>query len=284
MRPVVPLIQKKMRVFMEFSIVIPVYNEAGNLRPLLQEIGLAMAGRPDWEVICVDDGSDDGSCAELRAARADCPLLRVMHHAKRCGQSSALMTGIVAARAPRIITLDGDGQNDPADIPVFIERLAIENVAADGLMLVGQRTHRRDDLVRRWSSRLANAVRSRLLGDGTPDTGCGIKLFGRRAFLALPAFDHMHRFLPALMQRQGVHVISIPVRHRQRRAGLSKYGVHNRLWTGLVDTAGVMWLQRRRLGKRAQAPGSLSHVGDSLGVAWLQRRPCRVVAEEVVDV
>jgi dolichol-phosphate mannosyltransferase len=284
MRPVVPLIPKKMRVFMEFSIVVPVCNEAGNLQPLLQEIGRAMAGQRDWEVICVDDGSDDGSRAELQAALADCPVLRVMHHAQRCGQSSALMTGVSAARAPWIITLDGDGQNDPADIPVFIERLVIENAAADGLMLVGQRTHRRDNFVKRWSSRIANAVRSRLLQDATPDTGCGIKLFGRQAFLTLPAFDHMHRFLPALMQRQGVHVISLPVHHRQRRQGVSKYGVHDRLWVGLVDMAGVMWLQRRRLGEPARAQGMLSRLGDGLGVAWLQRRSCRVVAKEVLDV
>jgi dolichol-phosphate mannosyltransferase len=151
-------------------------------------------------------------------------------------------------------------------------------------MLAGQRTHRRDDFVKRWSSRIANAVRRRLLNDATPDTGCGIKLFGRQAFLALPAFDHMHRFLPALMQRQGVHVVSVPVRHRARREGVSKYGVHNRLWVGLVDLAGVMWLQRRRLGVPVRGQGVISCFGDGLGVAWLQRRPCRVAAEEVLGV
>jgi dolichol-phosphate mannosyltransferase len=269
---------------MDFSIVVPVYNEAGNVRPLLLEISRALAARGHWEVICVDDGSDDGSHAELQAALAEFPALRRIRHPRRCGQSSALLSGVTAARAPWIITLDGDGQNDPADIPVLIERLAIENAAADALMLVGQRTRRRDSFVKRVSSRIANAARSRLLKDATPDTGCGIKLFGRQAFLALPAFDHMHRFLPALMQRQGVHVISVPVRHRARRAGVSKYGVHNRLWVGLVDMLGVMWLQRRRLGVPVRTQGFLSRLGDGFGVAWLQRRPCRVAAEEVLDV
>jgi glycosyltransferase involved in cell wall biosynthesis len=273
---------------MGFSIVVPVYNEAGNVRPLLEEIGRAMAGRRDWEVLYVDDGSDDHTPAELAAALADYAALRVVRHPWRCGQSSALLTGVRAAQAPWIITLDGDGQNDPGDIAVLIERLRREGAAADALMLAGRRIHRCDNLVKRWSSLLANAVRSRLLQDATPDTGCGLKLFGRQAFLALPAFDHMHRFLPALMQRQGVQVISVPVGHRARRQGVSKYGVHNRLWVGLVDMAGVMWLQRRslsvRAGVRARAAGVRARLADGLGVAWLQRRPCRVAAEEVLDV
>ncbi len=269
---------------MEFSIVVPVYNEAGNVRPLLEEIGRAMAGRRDWEVIYVDDGSVDGSRAELAAALAEYPALRVVRHPRRCGQSSALLTGVLAAQAARIITLDGDGQNDPGDIPVLIERLTIEDTAPDALMLAGRRIHRCDSFVKRWSSRIANAVRSALLKDATPDTGCGIKLFGREAFLALPAFDHMHRFLPALMQRQGVQVVSVPVHHRVRRQGVSKYGVHNRLWVGLVDMVGVMWLQRRRLGVAVSAQGVPTRLADGLGVAWLQRRPCHVAAEEVLDV
>lgn len=269
---------------MEFSIVVPVYNEAGNVQPLLREIIRVMRGRGDWEVIFVDDGSDDGSALELRAARAEYPLLRIMRHPRRCGQSSALLTGVRAARAPRIITLDGDGQNDPADIRLFIERSVNEGAAADALMLAGERSERCDHYLKRLSSRIANAVRRHLLNDATSDSGCGIKLFGREAFLMLPAFDHMHRFLPALMQRQGVHIISIPVRHRPRRQGISKYGVHNRLWVGLVDLAGVMWLQRRGLGARARTHGALRRLGDTFGVAWLQRRACHVVAEEVLDV
>jgi glycosyltransferase involved in cell wall biosynthesis len=265
---------------MEFSIVVPVFNEAANVRPLLAEIERAMRGRAAWEVIYVDDGSSDDTRAQLQAALPAHSNLRVLRHPRRCGQSSALLTGVEAACAPWIVTLDGDGQNDPADIPLFIERLAVEQGEHPVLMLVGQRVLRRDSLIKRLSSRVANAVRSRLLQDATPDTGCGIKLFSRAAYLKLPAFDHMHRFLPALMQRQDVPVISLPVRHRERRHGISKYGIHNRLWVGLVDMAGVMWLLRRRLGMDPSAPGPLSQLGDSLGVAWLQRRPCRVAAQE----
>ena len=265
---------------MEFSIVVPVCNEAGNVRPLLAEIAGAMAGQPGMEVIYVDDGSTDDTSAELRAAAPEHPWLRVLQHPRRYGQSTALLAGIEAARASWIITLDGDGQNDPADIPVLIDRLAAELERYAVVMLAGHRTRREDNLVRRLSSGIANAVRRRLLQDGTPDTGCGIKLFPRAEYLKLPAFDHMHRFLPALMQRQGVPVISVPVRHRARGSGVSKYGVHNRLWVGLVDLAGVMWLQRRRPGGWRAPHGPLSRLGDSLGVAWLQHRPCRVTAQE----
>jgi len=265
---------------MEFSIVVPVYNEAGNVQPLLAEIGRAMENVAAYEVIYVDDGSSDGTFTELRRMLPDFPRLRVLRHAQRSGQSSALLTGVRAACAPWIVTLDGDGQNDPADIPLLIERLAVAGKPARPLMLVGHRTQRRDNWIRRWSSRIANAVRSRLLNDGTPDTGCGLKLFARDAFLSLPAFDHMHRFLPALMQRQGVQVQSIPVRHRPRRQGQSKYGVRNRLWVGLVDMAGVMWLQRRRIDGTMSRDGLLSRFGDGLGVCWLQRRPCGGAVKE----
>jgi dolichol-phosphate mannosyltransferase len=265
---------------MEFSIVVPVFNEAGNVRPLLTELQRALAATAAWEVIYVDDGSDDATFAELCRAREDFPFLRVLRHRNRKGQSSALLSGVAAARGPWIITLDGDGQNDPADIPHMLERLAREQRQGGQFMLVGHRRQRRDDWVRRWSSRIANAVRGFLLDDGTPDTGCGLKLFPRDLFLSLPAFDHMHRFLPALMQRQGARVISVAVRHRARQQGYSKYGVHNRLWAGVVDLAGVMWLQRRRLGGGVGRDGLLTRLGDSLGVHWLQRRPCRPLAEE----
>jgi dolichol-phosphate mannosyltransferase len=270
---------------MRFSIVVPVCNEAGNVRPLLEEIRRAMAGRVAWEVVCVDDGSTDATPRELRSARSAYPFLRILRHVQRHGQSSALLTGVRAAMAPWIITLDGDGQNDPADIPLLIERLAEERAGGAPLMLAGYRTRRCDSMLKRLSSRVANAVRSRLLRDATPDTGCGIKLFAREAFLALPAFDHMHRFLPALMQRQGVRVLSVPVRHRPRLQGVSKYGVNNRLWVGLVDMAGVMWLQRRRPVAQVAPDGPLARLGDSLGVAWLQRRPCIAAgSKEVCDV
>jgi len=265
---------------MEFSIVVPVYNEAGNIFPLLQEINRAMSGRGAYEVVYVDDGSDDGTHAALQRALGKFSTLRVLSHPQRSGQSSALLTGVRAAHASWVITLDGDGQNDPADIGVLLERMAMEGGHGDGLMLVGHRTRRQDTRIRRWSSRIANAVRSRLLKDGTPDTGCGLKLFPRDLFLSLPAFDHMHRFLPALMQREGVRVISLPVQHRARQIGESKYGVQNRLWVGLVDMAGVMWLQRRRSGQPVRRDGLWSRLADTLGVYWLQHRPCNASIRE----
>lgn len=270
---------------MEFSIVVPVYNEAGNIGSLVEEIRAALLGRGGWELLYVDDGSDDGTRDELRQAQAACTQLRILQHTQRSGQSSALLTGVRAAQAPWIITLDGDGQNDPADIPLLIDRLVTGNASPASIMLAGHRTRRRDTWLKRVSSRVANGVRSRLLKDATPDTGCGLKLFPRELFLALPAFDHMHRFLPVLMQRQGAHVLSVPVRHRPRECGVSKYGVHNRLWVGLVDIAGVMWLQRRRLGKAGAADGRLAQISDGLGVSWLQHRPCVVNSkEESLDV
>lgn len=270
---------------MQFSIVIPVYNEAGSVLPLVAEVTRALTGAGDWELIYVDDGSTDGTAAELQRAGQQCPALRVLRHAQRCGQSSALLNGVRAARGTWILTLDGDGQNDPADIPLLIARLCDDGDDGDDpaprpLMLVGHRTRRRDDWLRRQSSRIANAVRARLLGDGTPDTGCGLKLFSRELFLMLPAFDHMHRFLPALAQRHGARVESVPVRHRPRQCGESKYGIHNRLWAGLVDLLGVMWLQRRSLDSPLRKNGCWSRPLDALGVYWLQRRPCAAALKE----
>jgi len=265
---------------MEFSIVVPVYNEAGNIFPLLQEINRVMSGRGGYEVIYVDDGSNDGTGEVLQHALDEFPTLRVLSHPLRSGQSSALLTGVRTAHAPWILTLDGDGQNDPADIGVLLERVATEGGQTGKLVLIGNRTRRRDSRLRRWSSCVANVVRSRLLKDGTPDTGCALKLFSRDLFLSLPAFDHMHRFLPALMQREGARVISVPVRHRSRRTGESKYGVRNRLWVGLVDMAGVMWLQRRQIGKSVRRDGLWSRLVDKLGVYWLQSRPCNALARE----
>jgi len=265
---------------MEFSIVIPVYNEAENVRPLLTEISRAVQGTGVCEVIYVDDGSDDDTLAELRRALDEFPALRVLHHPLRSGQSSALLTGVRAARFPWVATLDGDGQNDPADIRLLLKQLQENNGLVGDLMLVGHRTRRQDKRMRCWSSRVANLVRSGLLNDGTPDTGCGLKLFPRDLLLSVPVFDHMHRFLPALVQRQGARVISVPVRHRARRRGVSKYGIGDRLWVGLVDMAGVMWLQRRRIGRAVRREGVLSQIEDELGVYWLRRRPCTVSAEE----
>ena len=265
---------------MQFSIVIPVYNEAGNVQPLLEEISRAVAGRDVCEIIVVDDGSDDDTPAVLHRTRAGCALLRVLRHQRCCGQSSALLSGVRAARAPWIVTLDGDGQNDPRDIPLLLERLEDTDQGGRRLMLTGNRVQRRDTWLRRWSSRIANGVRDCLLRDGTPDTGCGLKLFPRELFLSLPAFDHMHRFLPALMQRHGARVESVDVRHRPRRTGHSKYGIRNRPWAGVGALAGVVGLQAPRLAACATRPGPWSRLADTFGVYWLQRRPCAAAVEE----
>ena len=220
---------------------MPVRDEEDNIDTLLAEIAAALAGR-SFEVVYVDDGSADGTPARLAAARARMPGLRVLRHRRSAGQSAALVTGIRAARGTWIATLDGDGQNDPADIPALLARAE----AADSPALVaGWRARRRDTALKRLSSRLANAVRGALLGDRTPDTGCGLKVFRRETFLRLPPFDHMHRFLPALVRRDGGTVVNQRVNHRPRAAGRSKYGVMNRLFVGIVDLFGVMWLQRR---------------------------------------
>jgi len=229
---------------MDLSVIVPVHNEEDNILPLLREITQALEGRLDYEIIYVDDGSTDGTAARLAEARRRHPRLRVLQHAQNCGQSTAMLSGVRAARAPWIATLDGDGQNDPGDI-LRLYRLVAAPEGRAPAMVVGWRRRRNDTLVRRWSSRVANAVRRRLLGDGTPDTGCGLKVCSRDIYLALPYFDHMHRFLPALVQRAGETVISVPVGHRPRTAGTSKYGIGNRLWVGIVDLFGVMWLQRR---------------------------------------
>jgi dolichol-phosphate mannosyltransferase len=229
----------------QISVVVPARDEADNVEPLLADIRAALDGRVDYEIVFVDDGSEDATPAKLREASRAFPRLRSARHRAPCGQSAAIWTGVRLARAPWIVTLDGDGQNDPADIPALLA--AREARASDVNLLVnGRRQARRDSWVKRVSSRIANGVRSKVLGDGTPDTGCGLKLFSREAFLALPYFDHMHRFLPALIRRNGGEVVSVPVRHRERRHGRSHYGVHNRLWTGIVDMLGVLWLRRRR--------------------------------------
>lgn len=227
----------------QLSVVIPVYNESGNLQPLVDEIEHALARRMRFEVIIVDDGSDDPTAAESAALARSRPWLRVETHDRKRGQSAAIRTGTLSAAAPIVAVLDGDGQNDPADIPPLFAALCLSGDS----MAVGERRTRRDNWSRRLSSRIANRVRSSLLRDGIRDTGCGLKVFHRDAYLALPAFDHMHRFLPALMQHRGGKVHAIPVNHRPRRHGRSKYGIRNRLWAGIVDLLGVLWLERRRL-------------------------------------
>jgi len=231
-------------VSVEISVVVPVCNEAENVEPLAREIDAALQGRA-YEMIFVDDGSTDETAANLKKLKTSLPALRVLSHSFRSGQSAAVASGVRAARAAWVATLDGDGQNDPADIPKLIA--ARDSNAGRGVQLFmgNRRASRKDTAWRRLQSRIANGVRSGMLGDDTPDTGCGIKLFSRDVFMDLPRFDHMHRFLPALFQRHGARVISVPVSHRERTRGTSKYGMLNRAFVGIVDIIGVMWLRRR---------------------------------------
>jgi glycosyltransferase involved in cell wall biosynthesis len=240
----------------DLSVVIPAHNEAENIGPLVREIRAALGAGGDWEIVVVDDGSSDGTGARAADAACEVPHLTVARHPIPMGQSFAVVTGVRAAVAPWVATLDGDGQNDPADIPRLLAARDREAALGDRrgpLLLAGYRASRRDSWLKRVSSRVANGVRGRLLGDRSPDTGCGLKLFEREAFLALPHFDHMHRFLPALFLRAGGRVVSVEVRHRPRTRGRSHYGLFNRLWVGIVDMFGVMWLMRRgRTGGRGR--------------------------------
>ena len=226
------------------SIVIPVRDEAENVATLAVEIRDALGSGWRFEIIFVDDASTDATVERIRSVRdTEVPQIRLLRHETGCGQSVAVFTGVHAARSEWIVTLDGDGQNDPADIPVLLS--VLEESRGDLRLIMGNRLLRNDTFVRRLSSRVANGVRRAFLRDGTPDTGCGIKLFHRQTFLELPAFNHMHRFLPALFLRAGAPITSVPVRHRPRLAGKSKYGIRNRLWVGIVDLFGVRWLIRR---------------------------------------
>lgn len=225
------------------SVVVPVHNESGNIEPLYREITEVMSDGPAWEALFVDDGSSDDGVSEMdRLCRSE-TRFRLIRLQDCCGQSTALIVGVRQARGDWIITLDGDGQNDPADIPKLLA--AAEQAGDPGVLVIGHRTRRHDSGLRRLSSKWANGVRSRMLGDNTPDSGCGLKVFRRDMFLELPYFDHMHRFLPALFQRAGGSVHSVAIGHRPRVRGRSKYGVHNRLWVGIVDLFGVRWLMRR---------------------------------------
>lgn len=225
------------------SVVVPVCNEEQNVMPLAEEIATALAGM-SFEIIFVDDGSTDRTAEAVLRSREAIRQIRLLTHATRSGQSAAMCSGIARARARWVATLDGDGQNDPADIPRLVAT-SREPRYADVRLFAGHRRNRRDTFLRRVQSRAANGLRSTLLGDAVPDTGCGIKLIEREAFLDLPRFDHMHRFLPALFQRAGFRVISVGVNHRPRAHGQSKYGLLDRLGVGIVDLFGVMWLKRR---------------------------------------
>ena len=230
----------------DLGVVVPVRNESLNVEPLIAEIFYVLKDGAPFEMIFVDDGSNDETLSVLKKLMAQYPMLRVLCDEKSMGQTTAITTAVKRALAPTIITLDGDGQNDPADIPLLLEKFAeVDKGPIDLLLVTGHRTKRRDTVVKRFSSQFANSVRSNLLNDRTPDTGCGIKVFTRSAFLDMPRFDHMHRFLPALMIRRGGRVVSVPVNHRQRERGISNYGLFDRLWVGIIDLIGVMWLLRR---------------------------------------
>ena len=223
--------------------MVPVRNEAGNVAPLVAEIAAALAARR-FEVIYVNDGSTDATEAELHGLFRDRPWLRQIRHAHSCGQSSALRTGVTAARAPIVATLDGDGQNDPAFLPKLIA--ALEGGVPRVGLVAGQRVGRKATGFKRFQSRVANAVRKAILRDGTRDTGCGLKAFPRELFLRLPYFDGLHRFLPALAKREGREIAYVDVIDRPRQHGVSNYGFWDRLWVGILDLLGVWWLIRRK--------------------------------------
>ncbi|MGY4514735.1 glycosyltransferase family 2 protein [Lysobacter sp. HA18] len=232
-----------MTASLPLSVVVPVFNEEGNVASLVREIVAALRGVTEFEIVYVDDCSKDGTVAALQALKAEAPELRVVRHIRNSGQSTATRNGVRAARGAWIATLDGDGQNDPADIPKLLEKR--EASPSNVKLFAGWRVNRQDTGSKRWASKAANAIRSRMLRDSTPDTGCGIKLFERDAFLDLPYFDHMHRYLPALMQRAGWQTVSVPVNHRHRASGVSKYNNLNRALVGISDLRGVSWLIKR---------------------------------------
>lgn len=225
------------------SIVIPAYNEAGNIGTLISEI-MQLRLNPSYEIIVVDDASSDDTYNTVLKLKTDIPELKIIQHESTCGQSASIATGIAHAAGELIVTMDGDGQNNPADIPKLVSAL-VTSKNPNLRMVAGFRKKRDDSPWRIISSKIANSVRIFFLRDQTPDTGCGLKVFYRSAFINLPFFDHMHRFLPALIQMQGGDVVSIEVTHRARMRGVSKYGTLDRLWAGVIDIMGVSWLHLR---------------------------------------
>lgn len=229
----------------QLSIVIPMYNEVDNVLPLIEEIRNALVNKINYEIIIVDDGSQDGTEKVLKSLSISIPQLRVVRHLKNYGQSAGIISGVFKAGFDWIATLDGDGQNDPSDILKLINIAEQNSETTSSILVVGNRQKRQDSLVRKMSSRIANGVRKGFLKDDCPDTGCSLKLFRRNDFIRLPHFNHMHRFLPALFRRQGGVVLNVPVNHRPRLRGQSKYGMMNRLWVGIADLIAVSWLIKR---------------------------------------
>lgn len=225
------------------SIIVPVRNEADNIAPLIEEITAALGERWAYEIIYVNDGSTDATGERLAAIMAQRDNLRQLRHAKSGGQSAAVRSGVRAARGVIVATLDGDGQNNPAFLPDLIA--AVETSPRVGLA-AGQRVGRKDTGFKKFQSRIANSVRGSILNDGTRDTGCGLKAFRRDVFLMLPYFDGLHRFLPALVRREGYEIAYVDVIDRPRQSGVSNYGFFDRLWIGIMDLAGVWWLIRRK--------------------------------------
>lgn len=228
-------------VDVEISVVTPMYNEEGAAGELVREIAAALDGRR-FEIVAVDDASSDNTATTLAQLASEIPRLRVLRHARNAGQSRAVRTGVLAAQGAIVVTLDGDGQNVPADIPALLARLEHPDAPPNLMMVAGERQKRRDTVARRAASGVANRLRAAVLKDGAADTGCGLKVFRRDAYLRLPFFDHAHRYLPALMRREGFAVAFVPVSHRSREHGVSKYTNFGRLAVAIRDLLGVMWL------------------------------------------
>jgi len=231
----------------KLSVIVPVKNEEDNIAPLILELEESLRKLPiQYDIIYVDDGSNDKTSERLFEAKRALPHLHILQHEKSRGQSAAIRTGIIKSDSMWVATIDGDAQNNPADIPKLFAQLQA-SASPTTTLVAGWRTQRQDSITKKVSSKVANYIRSRLLNDGTPDSGCGLKVFSRELFLKLPHFNHMHRFLPALVLREGGQVKSVPVDHRHRTLGRSSYGINNRLWSGIIDLLGVAWLISRKI-------------------------------------
>lgn len=228
----------------KISVIVPIKNEEANIKPLINEIITALSSEDSFEIIYIDDGSNDNSLKILNSLKQTIPFLRIIQHAESCGQSAAIRSGVHYAKHGIIVTLDGDGQNVPSDIPALVKllRQAPDNVA----MVAGQRRVRNDSASKKYASKIANTIRGKILKDGVRDTGCGIKAFRRDAYMNLPYFDHMHRYFAALFKRDNYDILLCDVAHRSRETGTSKYGNWDRFKAGIVDLCGVLWLLKRR--------------------------------------